>query len=101
MVAVGIFGSAMPICFAHGKDVTAPSIAGSVTGIVNSFTVLSGALLQPLVGLILDRRWDGTLLSGSRIYQEADYRAGFALIFASALVGFLLCLTRKRPNKGN
>mgnify|MGYP000288914445 CR=1 FL=1 len=92
LVTTGVLGAAMPICFSHARLVSPNDISGSVTGVVNSFTVLAGAILQPVVGLVLDLRWDGTLENAARVYQASDYRAGFMFILGSALMGFVLSL---------
>ncbi len=92
-VATGLLGAAMPICFAHARHVAPDDISGSVTGVVNSFTVLAGAILQPVVGLVLDMRWDGAMLDAARVYDPADYRVGFMFIFGSAFAGLILSLT--------
>ena len=91
-VLAGASGSAMATTFALVREVSPTDISGSVVGIVNSMTVASGAILQPLVGVFLDARWDGTLIEGARIYSESDYRWSFAIVFASAVVGFITCL---------
>ncbi len=94
-VIIGISGSFMSVSFALVREVAPQDISGSVVGIVNSLTVASGALLQPLVGMLLDRQWDGTFLAGARIFSGADYRSSFAIVFASALVGLIACLSLK------
>jgi len=97
-IGTGFFGACMPITFALGRKVTPQNISGSVTGIINSLTVLSGAILQPAVGYVLDRLWDGTVEAGSRIYKPEDYQAGFILIFLMALGGFVLTLSLKETS---
>lgn len=97
LVIAGGFGGAMAVSFALVREVTPPQISGSVSGIVNGMTVASGAVLQPLVGVVLDLVWDGEMLNGSRFYQASDYRTAFLLVLASAALGFLLSL--KLPNK--
>jgi len=101
MVLSGFSGAAMAITFALAREVTKPEINGSVTGIVNGMTVASGAVLQPLVGLILDHVWNGVAVGGSRIYQAADYRLAFALILAWAFAGFLMTLTLRETYATN
>ncbi len=93
MALIGFSGAAMAITFALAREVTRPQINGSVTGIVNGMTVAAGAVLQPLVGLILDQVWNGALEQGSRVYQAQDYRLAFGLILAWAFAGFLMTLT--------
>jgi len=94
-VLAGASGSAMATTFALVREVAPKDISGSVVGIVNSMTVASGALLQPLVGVILDIKWDGSLIEGARAYTESDYRWSFAIVFASAVIGFITCLNLK------
>jgi len=94
----GMFGGAMSVTFALVREGSPREITGSVTGIVNSMTVASGAVLQPLVGLILDRVWDGTVENGSRIYQPEDFRLAFILILAWAFAGFLMALTLRETH---
>ena len=95
LVIAGAAGSTMVATFALVRETSTTAIGNSAIGIVNAMTVASGALLQPIVGLILDFRWDGTFVDGSRVYQSGDYRAGFIVVFATVLFGFLLSLTLK------
>ena len=89
LVLTGLSGGAMTACFGLVRDVMPPAIAGASTGIVNSATVASGAILQPLVGLALDLQWDGTVSDGARQYAAADYRFAFLLILATAVAGLM------------
>ena len=50
LAIIGMSGSAMATCFALVRECSPPQISASVTGIVNSMTVASGAVLQPVVG---------------------------------------------------
>ena len=94
-VITGISGSGMVATFALVRQTSSAEIGGSATGIVNALTVASGALLQPVVGFLLDLRWDGKMEAGSRIYQTSDYQFAFVVIFVSALLGLVLALTIK------
>ena len=100
-VVSGVSGAAMVVCFALVRENSSPDIAGSVSGIVNSLTVASGAVLQPGVGYILDRLWNGTLEDGARVYSSGDYQSGFLLILASCMIGFLVSLTLRESNFTN
>jgi len=95
IVLIGVTGGAMSITFALVREVTPDDISSSVTGIVNSLTVASGAILQPAVGYVLDMIWDGTSKGGVRLYTVEDYHAGFMLIFVSCLIGFLTSIALK------
>ncbi|MCC2113545.1 MAG: MFS transporter [Hyphomicrobiales bacterium] len=93
LVLTGASGASMTSGFALVKQRTPDAMHGAATGIVNAMTVASGAVLQPIVGLVLDGVWDGTMAEGSRVYLAADYRTGFAVILATAVLGLILSLT--------
>jgi len=57
-------------------------------------------LLQPLVGWLLDRLWDGTASSdGMRMYAFASYRIGFSLMLAWLVIA-LISIALTRETKG-
>ena len=95
LILMGICGAAMTVTFALIREVTPSNISSSVTGIVNSLTVASGALLQPAVGYILDQLWNGNINNGVRIYSIENYQTSFTLIFGACLLGFIVCITLK------
>lgn len=96
----GFSGAAMAVCFALVRENSPSEISGSVSGIVNSLTVASGAILQPGVGFILDQVWQGEVLNGVRVYHTEDYQTGFILILASCIIGFITTLfLKEKPAK--
>lgn len=92
---MGASGAFMAISFALVREISVPEIGATVTGIVNSMTVASGALLQPAVGFVLDRIWSGETIDGARVYLAADYRTGFSLILGACVIGLIVSLTLK------
>ncbi len=98
LLIAGASGATMALCFALVRETSPGEISGSVTGIVNSLTVASGAILQPSVGYILDRLWNGTVSDGARVYTTGDFQTGFILVFVSCLIGFLASLTLKESS---
>ena len=92
LALAGFASGCMVIGFAHMKESVPQPLAGTATGFCNTGVMIGPMLLQPAVGWVLDRRWDGSTLEGLRVYQFADYRAGFALMVGWALVGTLLLL---------
>ena len=94
-VLVGFAGAFIVPCFALVRETSDPDIGGSVSGIVNGMTVASGALLQPVVGFVLDIVWDGTMEDGSRLYQPQDFQTAFAILFLTGFLGLFLSLTLK------
>jgi hypothetical protein len=52
--------------------------------------MLGPTLLQPAVGWMLDRRWEGALREGVRIYSLSAYQAGFGLMMSWLLIAVVL-----------
>ncbi len=93
MFGLGAAGAAMSVSFALAHEVTPHEYHGAVTGLVNGMTVLSGAVLQPLIGLALDLAWDGRMAGGIRVYTATDYRTAFLSLLAWGLMGLVLAFT--------
>ena len=85
MIVIGFAGGAMATCFALVREVIPERLAGAATGIVNSLTVASGAVLQPVVGLLLD------MMAPAPASHSAAYRLAFWL-FADGLAGSFVAL---------
>jgi MFS family permease len=98
---VGLASGGMVVCMAVAVELSPPSVSGATTGFVNMGNVGAGALMQPLVGLILDWAWDGRLEAGARVYGPAAYDMALATIPAASLVAigaaFLIRETHCRP----
>lgn len=65
-----------------------PSYSASALGFVNMGIVSSGAVMQPVIGTLLDIKWLGTLSDGARTYSEGAYTFAF-----QSLIGVLLIAT--------
>ena len=100
LVVIGLSGGGMTACFGLVKDVMQAPLAGASTGVVNSMTVASGAILQPFVGLALDLQWDGRLVDGARHYAEGDYRTAFTLVLVAAVIGLVTALSLRETPGG-
>ncbi len=89
----GAGGCTMSIGFTVVKELNDENFNSTSQGLMNMFVVGSGAVMQPLIGWLLDRNWTGTIQNGARIYSEQAYTAALSslvLVTAVALVGTLL-----------
>lgn len=89
---VGLSSGCMILCFALARENTPHSIHGSVTGFINTGTVGAGALLQPIIGLLLDWQWDGTIVEGVRVYSAGAYEIAFLSLVAWSAMGVACAL---------
>lgn len=84
---MGFGGASFVITFASAKEVIHPELSGTAVSVVNTGCFAGTALVQPLFGWIADRTWDGRVVDGVRVYSALDYRNGFYLMLAFALLG--------------
>jgi MFS family permease len=96
LLAVSVAAGAFIINFAFARESVPARLAGTVSGVANMGVMLGGMLMQPLVGLVLDWRWQGRLEQGVRAYDFAAYQWGFALMLAWGVASLvLLALARE------
>jgi len=95
-VIIGFSSGCMVLTFALGKESVPADLSGTISGVLNAGVMIGPMLLQPAVGWMLDRHWQGAMQSGVRLYSLQAYQAGFCLVIgwmAMALV--LLFFTRE------
>ena len=88
-ILVGFASGSVTIGFAFVKESVPPRFAGTATGIYNMGSILGAMILQPAIGWMLDRNWQGALVGDVRIYDLAAYRSGFVLLIAFSLLTVL------------
>ncbi len=88
-IIVGFAAGSVTIGFAFVKESVPPRLAGTATGIYNMGSILGAMILQPAIGWLLDRNWQGGLAGDVRIYDLAAYRSGFILILAFSILAIL------------
>ncbi|MFB6196347.1 MAG: MFS transporter [Haloplanus sp.] len=77
------------LVFTVGKERHEPAIAGTITGVVNSFGYFGAALLPGLMGVVLDAYWTGEVINGARVYTVTGYRVAFGIATLAGLVASL------------
>ena len=88
----GFGSSSIVLCFAVARQGCPAWAAGATIGIVNTFVVGSGAVLQPVMGWLLDLNWDGVMVDGARIYSESAYAVVMPILPATCALGLALSL---------
>jgi MFS family permease len=92
ILLAGLASGCMIPGFAFCKESVPPALSGTAAGVVNMGVMLGPTLLQPIVGLMMDRNWEGQLMDGVRIYGLSAYRAGFTLMLGWAILSAVLIL---------
>jgi MFS family permease len=89
----GFFAGSMILVFAVIRERHGSGHIGSAYGLVNTVIMSSGAVFQPLIGLLLDLGWDGRMEAGARVYSRAAYDLAFGTlpaVFAAGIAAMLL-----------
>ncbi len=86
--AMGFVTAAFVLTWAAAKEVNPPSLSGMSTALVNTGGFLGGAVLQPLVGAVLDRWGNVTVVDGVRFYDPTAMAWGMGLLAAAAALGW-------------
>jgi MFS family permease len=86
----GVGSCAMVVCFGAARELNRAENSATALGLVNMFVVGSGAVLQPLIGWLLDLNWGGGMLEGARVYDSSAYAIAFTTLIGANAVG-LLC----------
>ncbi|MBI4184966.1 MAG: MFS transporter [Proteobacteria bacterium] len=92
LAVIGTANGGIIISYALARELGPLRVSGAATAFVNMAVVGAGSLLQPLVGLVLDAVWDGTLVEGGRSYSIAAYHAAFHALALSALAALASAL---------
>ena len=90
MAATGVCSASFIACWSLAKESVRAHLSGTVSGVVNMGIMLGVTVLQPAVGWVLDRHWEGAILEGVRVYSLAAYQAGFGLMIGWILLSLLL-----------
>ncbi len=96
LAAIGFTSGALIIGFAFAREVNHPGASGAVGGVVNMSVLGIAAIMQPVLGKILDAHWDGVLIDGARIYNSSAYSSAFVwFLVSSALSVIMVLFTRE------
>jgi len=96
IILVGTASGVMVLSFAFAKESVPSSLSGTVSGVTNMGVMTGPMILQPAMGWILDKNWNGTLESGVRLYELGAYRSAFVLMMAwSIMSAILICFAKE------
>ena len=96
MLITGFASGCIIVSFAFAKESVPPELTGTISGIINMGVIMGPTLLQPAVGWLLDKNWDGRMVNGARVYDLTAFRTGFSLMIGWTVLSLaLLFFTRE------
>lgn len=91
----GFFSSTEVLCFAIGRENNHIRVTATAVGCINMLCMIGGVIFQPLVGILLDTGWNGTITEGIRIYTAVDFHRALWILPVLTLLGTVLSLFLK------
>lgn len=85
----GAAASSQVVTFGLVSDNNNPEVIGTAIGF-NNMAVISGALLQSIVGFIISLLWQGTFANGAPKYGAYEFQCAFLIIPIISLVGIAI-----------
>ena len=92
MFTYGIFSSTEILVFIMAKEYINKASPSTIFAVTNMIVTLAGAILQPLVGTLLDIFGKGIMNNNVYIYSNADYSKALTVIPGSLILTILILL---------
>jgi len=86
---IGAGGSAMTVCFGSVRELNDINYSSTSLGLMNMCIVGAGAVMQPLIGWLLDHNWSGEMIDGARVYATGNYSQAFTSLLILNLTAFV------------
>ena len=96
--AHGISTGGIVVLMGISREWNRTTHSATTLGFVNMGVVGSGAVMQPVIGALLDLNWSGQLHNGARIYSAEAYAFAFQSLIAVLLVAILCVLFIKESH---
>jgi nitrate reductase gamma subunit len=88
---VGLFSSAELLSFSLAIELNSMRAKATTAAFTNFMISCGDAIVQPLVGFLLDLNWSGALHDGIRVYSTRDYQMALSCLPITLILGFF-CL---------
>jgi MFS family permease len=88
----GVGGCAMTVAFSSVKEHNSLDFSSTALGLMNMCIVGSGAVMQPLIGWLLDLNWSGKIIDGARVYSAGSYTIALSSLLVVATIAFAATL---------
>lgn len=84
---LGLSTAGFSLTWACAKEVNPPLLSGMSTSVANMGGFLCAAIMQPVVGWIMDLGWHGEMVGGARVYDVSTWQNGVLAVTLCAALG--------------
>jgi MFS family permease len=86
----GVFSSVETLVFAIGREISPVDVSGTAIAFTNMLVMVGGVIFQPLIGILLDSRWNGVKLHNVPVYSLSNYHFALFAIPTGFVVAIVL-----------
>lgn len=98
-IILGFGVSSKIVIFAIARESTSSIISGTVIACTNMMVMVSGVIFQPLIGILLDMHWTGTILeNGVRLYSASNFKFALSVLPVGTVVALITILFMKETH---
>lgn len=90
LCAFGFFSSGFLTAFAAAKELCPPNLVATSLSFMNMMNMIGIAIVQPMVGRILDTQWQGESIHGVRIYSVEAYQWALAVLPFGLIISIII-----------
>ncbi len=92
----GISYGAEVLVFPIAREISSTKIAATAMAVTNMFVMVSGALLTPVVGIILDHVWKGIIVNNEHVYTASNFTLALTMLpIACILAAFFAAFLKE------
>jgi len=84
---LGLSTAGFSLTWACAKEVNPPLLSGMSTSVANMGGFLCAAIMQPVVGWLMDLGWHGEMVGGARVYDVGTWQNGVLAVTLCAALG--------------
>jgi len=82
-------------------ELSAVNVAGTSVGFTNMCSIIvGGAIMQPLIGWLLDLGWNGEYANNIRMYTAENFQTVMLILPAGLMICLVLCMFLKESYGG-
>lgn len=86
----GVFSSVETLVFAIGREISPEDASGTAIAFTNMLVMVGGVIFQPLIGILLDSKWNGVKLHNIPVYTLSNYHFALFAIPAGFIIAMIL-----------
>ncbi|MDF1756709.1 MAG: MFS transporter [Legionellaceae bacterium] len=89
---LGTTASGVTVVFATAKDNVPIQTRNLTNGLINMMVVLSGLIMQPLIGFFMNELWSGYTIDGLSFYFASTYRQALLVLPISSILSLIVSI---------